>query len=356
MADARSEVVSLDGSVQGLLRVSCVPAFGRRHVTPHLASLAERHPALSVELELTERVVDPVLERFDLVIRIGDQPDSSLVCQRIGSQRYIMGASPAYLRRHGRPTRFEDLAQHRLIDRQHSTGARGWRELAGFDWTPGRQQFVLESNDCDARRMCAAQGLGIALMPNWAIGEDLAAGRIVELDLEGAPKPEPSGIYLLRAGQRASVKVRAFTQHLLDSIGRSASWVQRRRDGDGLSGCGGGSPLRCRATRRDPLRRAVRGPRIRPPPVARQAPARPGRHPARSHATLSCHATPCRSASAAKGPHGERRPVVVAGRGRHGRAAAAVPALHWRCRCSPSAARSPPRPRCTVTWSPSGTG
>ena len=224
LTDARSEVVSLDGSVQGLLRVSCVPAFGRRHVTPHLASLFEKHPALSVELELTERVVDPVLERFDLVIRIGDQPDSSLVCQRIGSQRYIMGASPAYLRRYGRPTRFEELAQHRLIDRQHSAGARGWRELAGFDWTRP-PQFALESNDCDARRMCAAQGLGIALMPDWAIGEDLAAGRIVELNLEGAPKQEVCGIYLLRAAPRASVKVRAFTQHLLDSIGRSASWV-----------------------------------------------------------------------------------------------------------------------------------
>jgi DNA-binding transcriptional LysR family regulator len=224
MTNARSEVVSLDQSVQGLLRVSCVPAFGRRHVVPHLASLFEKHPALSVELELTERVVDPVRERFDIVIRIGPQPDSSLVCQRIGSQRYIIGAAPSYLQRHGRPARFEELARHRLIDRQHSTSSRGWRELAGFDWSQP-PHFALESDDCDSRRLCAAQGLGIALMPNWAIGEDLAAGRIVELELEGAPRQPSSGIYLLRAAPRANVKVRAFTQHLLDSIGRSASWV-----------------------------------------------------------------------------------------------------------------------------------
>ena len=62
-------------------------------------------------------------------------------------------------------------------------------------------------------------------MPNWAIGEDLAAGRIVELDLEGAPRQPSSGIFLLRAAPRANVKVRAFTSHLLDSIGRSAVWV-----------------------------------------------------------------------------------------------------------------------------------
>jgi DNA-binding transcriptional LysR family regulator len=225
MTDARSEVVSLDQSVQGLLRVSCVPAFGRRHVVPHLGSLLEKHPDLSVELELTERVVDPVLERFDLVIRIGAQPDSSLIGHRIGSQRYIMGAAPSYLARHGRPTRFDELANHRLIDRQHSTNARGWRELDGYDGSRP-PHFALQSDDCDARRMCAAQGLGIALMPNWAIGEDLAAGRIVELDLEGAPRQRASGIFMIRAAPRANVKVRTFMQHLQASIGSSASWVR----------------------------------------------------------------------------------------------------------------------------------
>ncbi|MGF6528055.1 LysR family transcriptional regulator [Variovorax sp. PvP013] len=221
----RSEVVSAEQTVQGVLRVSCVPAFGRRHVVPHLGTLSEKHPDLRVELELTERVVDAVVERFDLVIRLGQQPDSSMVGQRIGYQRYIIGASPAYLRRFGHPTRFDELAQHRLIDRQHSTNTRGWREVTGpAAWLP--EQFAFECDDCDARRMSAAQGLGIALMPNWAIGEDLAAGRLVALDLEDAPPLEATGIFLMRAAQRANSKTIAFTQHLLDSIGRSASWVQ----------------------------------------------------------------------------------------------------------------------------------
>jgi DNA-binding transcriptional LysR family regulator len=226
MRAVRSEVVAAEQTVQGLLRVSCVPAFGRRHVVPHLGTLFEKHPGLSVELELTERTVDAVVERFDLVIRLGEQPDSSMVGQRIGYQRYIIGASPAYLRRYGHPTRFDELAQHhRLIDRQHSTSTRGWREVSGPEaWLP--EQFAFECDDCDARRLSAAQGLGIALMPNWAIGEDLAAGRLVALDLAGAPPLEATGIFLMRAAPRANTKTRAFTQHLLDSIGRSASWVQ----------------------------------------------------------------------------------------------------------------------------------
>ena len=225
LRSVRGEVVAAERTVEGLLRVSCVPAFGRRHVVPHLGTLAEKHPGLRVELELTERTVDAVVERFDLVIRLGPQPDSSMVGQRIGYQRYIIGASPAYLRRHGHPTRFDELAQHRLIDRQHSTSMRGWREVTGPGaWLP--EQFAFECDDCDARRMAAAQGLGIALMPNWAIGEDLAAGRLVALELAGAPPLEATGIHLMRAAQRANTRTSAFTRHLLDSIGRSASWVQ----------------------------------------------------------------------------------------------------------------------------------
>lgn len=225
MTEVRGEVVSLEQKVQGLLRVSCVPAFGRRHVVPHLGSLFEKHPDLRVELELTERVVDAVLERFDLVIRVGPQPDSSMISQRIGNQRYIVGASPAYLERHGHPTHFDELARHRLIDRQHNTAARGWRELVGHNGLLPAQ-FAFECDDCDARRLSAAQGLGIALMPNWAIGEDLAAGRLVELELAGLAAQPVSGIFLMRAAPRANSKTRAFTQHLLDSIGRSANWVR----------------------------------------------------------------------------------------------------------------------------------
>lgn len=186
VSEARTEVVSLDKGVHGLLRVSCVPAFGRRHVVPHLGSLFEKHPGLSVELELTERAVDAVVERVDALIRIGEQPDSNLISQRIGSQRYVICASPAYLQQHGVPTRFEELSRHRLVDRQHSTSARGWREIAGSDWND-RAQYAFESDDCDARRLCVAQGLGIGLVPDWAIAEDLSSGRLIELQLAGAP-------------------------------------------------------------------------------------------------------------------------------------------------------------------------
>src|SRR3546814_6933578 len=78
MTEMRSEVLSLEQNVQGLLRVSCLPAFARRYIVPLLDSLFERYPRLQVDLELTERLVDPVVDRIDAVVRVGHQPDSSL--------------------------------------------------------------------------------------------------------------------------------------------------------------------------------------------------------------------------------------------------------------------------------------
>lgn len=221
--EAHSEVTSLEQTVQGLLRVSCLPAFARRYVVPMLQSLGERHPLLRVELELTERVVDPVVERMDIVVRVGQQPDSSLISQRIGSHRYIICAAPAYLERHGVPHTLADLSRHRLIDRRHSTSVRGWRELGAGPWTQ-QARFVLECDDCDARRAGALDGLGIALMPNWSAGADIGAGRLVPLTLRDAAMQPESGIFLLRSLPRASARIRAFSEHLQHQIGSPTAW------------------------------------------------------------------------------------------------------------------------------------
>lgn len=223
LSETRDAVAALEQGVAGRLRVACLPAFARRHVVPHLGSLYAQYPGLSVELELTERVVDPVVERFDLVIRVGQQADSNLIARSIATQRYVVCATPDYLRMHGRPTHVDDLARHRLIDRAHSTSMRGWRELL----TPAhaaRVAFAVECDDCDARRLSVLQGLGIALMPDWSVGEDIGAGRLEELLLEGTlPQPQ-SNIYLLRAAPRATAKVKAFCAHLAHGIGSPPSW------------------------------------------------------------------------------------------------------------------------------------
>lgn len=223
LKDARTEVTSLEQGVSGLLRVSCLPAFGRRHVLPHLGGLYRKYPKLNIELDLTERLVDPVVERMDLVIRVGQQPDSNLIAQRIASQRYVICAAPAYLEQYGQPGHVDDLVHHRLVDRRHSTSMRGWRELLGKDVLQ-RTSLAIECDDCDGRRLSVLEGLGIALMPDWSVGQDIADGRLIELMLEGAMPQASTGIYLLRALPRPSAKARAFSDYLIATIGRPPYW------------------------------------------------------------------------------------------------------------------------------------
>ncbi|GAA5231709.1 LysR family transcriptional regulator [Verticiella sediminum] len=214
LREARSEVTAIEQGVHGLLRLSCLPAFARRHVLPWLGDFNDRYPGIRIELDLTERIVDPVVERVDLVLRVGQQPDSSLVGQRLGTHRYLMCAAPAYLARHGEPTCLAELDGHRLIDRRHSTSMRGWRELIGTPRAACAPSFVLECDDCDARRLAVIQGLGIALMPNWSVGAEVASGTLREIALSDVAPLPPSGIYALRALPRASARIRAFTDYL----------------------------------------------------------------------------------------------------------------------------------------------
>jgi DNA-binding transcriptional LysR family regulator len=229
LKDVRAEVTSLEQGVSGLLRVSCLPAFGRRHVLPHLGTLYRKYPGLNIELDLTERIVDPVVERMDLVIRVGQQPDSSLIAQRIASQRYVICASPLYLEQYGVPQHASELGRHRLVDRRHSTSMRGWRELLGKEGVQ-RTSLAIECDDCDGRRLSVLQGLGIALMPDWSVGLDIAKGDLIELTLEGITRQQPSSVYLLRALPRLNAKSRAFSDHLIAAIGSPPYWQSASKD------------------------------------------------------------------------------------------------------------------------------
>lgn len=233
LADARSEVISFEAAVEGVLRVSCLPTFGRRYVVPCLAQMFETHPGLSVELDLTERLADPTTERLDLAIRFGDLPDRSLVSTKLADQTYVVCASPSYLARHGSPQSVHELARHRLIDKRRSQSALGWREVIGDDLLQ-YGHCVFEADDFDAQRQAAVAGAGIVRLPDWVVGHDIGLGALVALHPEGLPAAKVTGIHLVRALPRPSARLKAFVDALGDFIGRPASW-QREMSGESFS-------------------------------------------------------------------------------------------------------------------------
>lgn len=222
-ADARSEVNSVGGAVEGVLRVSCLPTFARRYVVPCLGQLLETHPGLSVELDLTERIDDPTTQRLDLSIRFGNLPDSALYSSKLADQTYLICASPAYLKAHGRPLKLDDLAEHRLIDKRRSQGRLGWREVLG-DERVQQGQCVFETDDYEAQCQAAIDGVGIVRLPDWVVGRDIGRGALEVLSSPGLPEPEMTGVHLVRALARPSARLRAFAGALADHIGHPAKW------------------------------------------------------------------------------------------------------------------------------------
>lgn len=225
LADTRAEISALDGCVSGTLRIACFPTFGKRYVLPVIAALQTEHPALNVDLDLTERLADPVVERLDVVIRMGALADSTLIATRLAPLNRLLVASPTYLARSGAPSCLADLSSHRLLDKLHGPDLLGWRNLLGRPAGHGQDVVTFRSDDFEALRGAAEAGLGIAFLSSWVVGPDVRAGKLARLPVgDETWNKTTDGIYLLRSLRHPSAKVRAFTLALQSSIGTPPVW------------------------------------------------------------------------------------------------------------------------------------
>lgn len=225
LADTHAEVAAFDSEVSGTLRIACFPTFGKRYVIPVLASLAQQYPGLHVELDLTERLADPVAERLDLVVRMGELSDSTLIATKLAAHDRILVASPAYLDQHGVPDSEAALRKHRLLDKLHGSDLLGWSKIVGAPTAEACEHVVFRSDDFEALNGAALTGMGVAFLPSWVSGPSVKAGHLVRLPLSGERWNEAaSGIYLLRALTAPPAKVKAFTLALKDHIGTPPCW------------------------------------------------------------------------------------------------------------------------------------
>ena len=225
LADAQQELASMKGAVTGTLRVACFPTFGKRYVLPVMAELVCQYPELRLELDLTERLADPVAERLDLVIRIGDMADSTLIASRIATQTRVLCASPAYLAQAGTPATLAQLASHRLIDKLHGADLLCWADVLG---QPARAcaQPVFACDDFEAMRLAAVEGMGIAYLPDWVAGPDINAGLLRQLLPDWSAQPRAmTGIHALRALRQPPARVTVLLDALKARIGQPHVWA-----------------------------------------------------------------------------------------------------------------------------------
>lgn len=225
LADTHAEVAAFDNVIGGTLRIACFPTFGKRYVIPVVALLAQQYPNLNVELDLTERLADPVAERLDLVVRMGDLQDSSLIATKLAPLDRIVVASQAYLEQYGVPESADALRHHRVLDKLHGNDLLGWSAILGSPIGGSSERVVFRSDDFEALNGAAIAGMGIAFLPSWVSGPSVQAAELVRVVLaDEGWNQRPSGIFLLRALQAPSAKIRAFTEALKIYIGAPPRW------------------------------------------------------------------------------------------------------------------------------------
>ncbi len=182
-------------------------------IAPLTATFLQVWPAVRVELDLTNRMVDLVDEGFDLAIRIGEIHQEDLVARYLAPYRMVICAAPAYLARYGTPGRPEDLADHLCLSHTVWTARNEWR-LPGVEgevrW---KRDAVLRCNDGYALRQAAIAGAGLLMQPEVLLADALASGSLVRVLEAWTPQPRP--VHLLwRQDRRPLPKLTQFIAHL----------------------------------------------------------------------------------------------------------------------------------------------
>jgi len=169
LEEATSAAMNLSAEPRGTVRVSAPADAGVLNLSEVLARFVRKYPLVHVEISLSSRFVDLVAEGFDLALRAGKLADSSLVARKIGSDVLGVFASPAYLRRRGRPKTPADLANHDCVLFRGKNGKSEWL-LTG----PQGEERVIVRGPLNADEMAFVQqavaaGVGIALLPVSAV-------------------------------------------------------------------------------------------------------------------------------------------------------------------------------------------
>lgn len=187
---AEGEALEQSLKPRGLVRLAAPMSFGMAYVAPALPEFLATHPDISVDLHLSDEVIDLVGGGFDCALRIADLPDSSLTARRLRPIRRVLVAAPAYLEQRGRPKHPEDLVRHSCIGYAYGPNAETWRFMnAAGEEAVVRPIGPLRANNADALTASLCAGLGVAPQPDFIYWRDLAAGKLETVMTDWALAP-----------------------------------------------------------------------------------------------------------------------------------------------------------------------
>jgi DNA-binding transcriptional LysR family regulator len=222
ISDAELEITSRTAEAVGLLRISAPVTFGILHLANLWGEFAGRHPKVSLDVTLSDRVIDIIEDGFDVAIRIAQLPNSTLISKKLASTRMVLCASPQYIKRNGKLTHPSDLTKHSVLAYTYWSMRDEWTFEGPEGSVTVKTVPRLKTNNGDTNLAGALMHQGIVLQPTFLVGKYLTSGELVELIPEY--KSIELGIYAIYPTRKlVSPKVRLLIDFLVQSF-KKPNW------------------------------------------------------------------------------------------------------------------------------------
>lgn len=218
--DSAADLARTGGTdLAGSLRIAASVSFGQRVIAPKLTKFCDIYPHLTVDLILSDMMTDIIADRIDVAIRHGALNDSSLIAQRLTSVAYRLVASPDYLRRAKDITHPNDIRFHTCLTYPYSAFRSSWLFTRGDEQENIDIQPVVRMSNAAALAACTRSGMGLALLADWLVDEDLTKGKLLHVlpdwSSSGAGTDADPALWVITPSRSfVPAKTRAFVQFL----------------------------------------------------------------------------------------------------------------------------------------------
>lgn len=212
--EADEVAAGINAEPRGHLAVTAPVMFGRLFVVPGIVEYLRRYSTMEVSAVFLDRVVNLLEEGFDVGIRIGELPDSTMRAIRVGHVRRVLCASPSYLSEYGLPTKPSELTHHSIVS------ASGISPIMDWKFSPDvsvrvKPRLTVTSND--AAIEAAVAGMGVTRLLSYQVQSHLTSGQLQILMTDYEPPPIPVNV-IHREGRYASAKVRSFVDLMVAKL------------------------------------------------------------------------------------------------------------------------------------------
>lgn len=220
IANAENLIHTLINRPRGTVKVNCPVTYGKTVLAPIVADFLSEHPDINVEMLLDNNLIDPFRTDADVIIRIGELVDSSLVARKLGDYPMTYCAAPSYLNAHGRIQSLEDLRHHCCLGFHYHQGES--QQVMNLPASTFDQSRIrLASNNGDVLKFAAIQGCGVLLQPKLLVEPEIESGQLMEILQDAVPNAKP--IHLLYRSKNLSLKNRTFVDFVVAAVNAKTS-------------------------------------------------------------------------------------------------------------------------------------